>query len=162
MLILKTNRIATAARMAKAATAMDLPRLPPLLPSRRALRGPWAHRRRKEGSAACLDESHPDIAEPGGDSRDHRHNPSAQRGRAAWTRTHTHAHGFPPAASNAAAAPAAASPVALRPRRRARSEQLQVCLALEQLLAAANEAPKQKGEESLSRASSRRVGTPHT
>lgn len=33
MLILKINRIATAARMAKAATAMDLPRLPPLLPA---------------------------------------------------------------------------------------------------------------------------------
>lgn len=73
----------------------------------------------------------------------------------------THSRGFPPSSPSAAAAPAAASPAALRPRRSARSEQLQVCLALEQLLVAANEAPKQKGKESCSRASSPRVGTGH-
>lgn len=54
-------------------------------PIRRALRGPRAHRGRREGSAACLDESHSQT------SRSPRGRPSARQGRAAWT----HTRGFP-------------------------------------------------------------------
>lgn len=58
---------------------------PSTAPIRRALRGPRAHRGRREGSAACLDESHSQT------SRSPRGRPSARQGRAAWT----HTRGFP-------------------------------------------------------------------
>lgn len=141
MFLLKAGRISTA----EATTAMAPPKLPPLLLSPRPPRP--AGSPGTKGGVCCLSRREPstDIPKPAG---------TAEKG-AAWT----HTRGFPPSSRSAAAAPAAASPAALRPRRSARSEQLQVCLALEQLLIAADEAPKQK--ESRPRASSPRVGTSH-
>lgn len=142
MIVLKAGRIATGAERPKpplqwlrrgSLHCSDPPRPP------RPAGSPGT-----KGGVCCLCRREPstDI------SPSSRGRPSARQGRAAWT----HTRRFPPSSPGAAAAPAAASPAALRPLRSARSEQLQVCLALEQLLVAANEAPKQKG--SCPRASS--------
>lgn len=136
MSILKAGRITTAYN-GRSHHCNGSAAAPSTAPIRRALRGPRAHRGRREGSAACLDESHPQTS-PSPQGRQSARQEKGQRG-------HTLA-GSLPQPRVLQPRPQPPPQAALRPRRSARSQQLQVCLALEQLLVAADKGSKTKGK----------------